>query len=125
MAYEGIVDELTMSLPNAGILPFNDLESASELDEIYERVLPFETESNCCFNPYFKNGELLSRTQGIQITLINLFSGNWFAAAVKRRRRAEIKASKTNSLDISCILYLPIELLLEVRLRISPYPPIY
>ena len=62
MAYEEIVDEFTMSLPNAGILPFNDLESASELDEIYERVPPFETESNRCLNPYFKNGELRSRT---------------------------------------------------------------
>ena len=50
-----------MILPDAGILPFDDPGSASELDEIYERVLPFETESNHSFNPYFKNGELRSR----------------------------------------------------------------
>jgi hypothetical protein len=55
MMYEGIMDEFTITLPNAGILPFN---SASELDEIYERVLPFDTKSNYGFNPYFKNGEL-------------------------------------------------------------------
>ena len=34
---------------------------------------------------------------------------------MKRRRRAEIKASRTISLGISCALHLPIELLLEVR----------
>ena len=55
MMYEGIVDDFTLILPNAGILPF---DSASELDEIYERALPFETDPNCGFNPYFKNGEL-------------------------------------------------------------------
>ena len=65
MTHEEIVDEFTVILPNAGILPFNDLKSASELDEIYDsRVLPFEAEPNYChfkFNPYFKNGELRSR----------------------------------------------------------------
>ena len=40
MMHEEIVDEFTVILPNAGILPFNDLKSASELDEIYERVHP-------------------------------------------------------------------------------------
>ena len=48
MTHEEIVDELTLILPNAGILQFNDLKSASELDEIYERVLPFEAEPNYC-----------------------------------------------------------------------------
>jgi hypothetical protein len=57
MEYEGIVDEFTVILPNAGILPFNDLESASELDEVYERVLPFDTE----LGPIFQNGELRSK----------------------------------------------------------------
>ena len=58
MMYEGIVDEFTLILPNAGILPF---DSASELDEIYERVLPFVTDPNFGVNPYFKNGELRSK----------------------------------------------------------------
>ena len=40
MMYEGIVDKFNIILPNAGILPFN---SASELDEIYQCGLPFET----------------------------------------------------------------------------------
>ena len=49
MTHEEIVDEFTVILPNAGILPFNDLKSASELDEIYDsRVLPFEAEPNYC-----------------------------------------------------------------------------
>ena len=56
------------------------------------------------------------RNAGILIAHI---SGNWFAAAIKRRRRAEIKASRTTSLDISCALDLPIELLLEVCPDIS------
>ncbi|EDR04454.1 uncharacterized protein LACBIDRAFT_304523 [Laccaria bicolor S238N-H82] len=99
MTCEEIVDEFTMTLPNAGILPFNDVERASELDKIYERVNPVRFKGS--FNPYFKYG-------------------NWFAAAIKRRRRAEIKASRPISVDRSFVLDLPIELLLEIFQFLHP-----
>jgi len=54
---EGIVDPFTTILPNAGILPFNDIESANELDDVYERVLPFDME----LSTIFQNGELRSK----------------------------------------------------------------
>lgn len=95
MEYEGIIDHFNPILPNAGILPFNGLETARELDEVYERVLPFDL-TQTRHGPMFQNG-------------------NWFAGAIKRRRRAEIKASRTISLDsISRALILPTELLLEI-----------
>ena len=57
MEHEGIVNEFSMILPNAGILPFDNLEGTSELDEVYQRVLPFETE----LGTIFQNGELRSK----------------------------------------------------------------
>ena len=61
----------------------------------------------------------------MQTRFITYGAGNWFAAAIKRRRRAEIKASRTISLDISRVLDFPIELLLEVRPETSGIYPIY
>ncbi|EDR07646.1 uncharacterized protein LACBIDRAFT_327520 [Laccaria bicolor S238N-H82] len=109
MEYEGIIDHFNPILPNAGILPFNGLETARELDEVYERVLPFDL-TQTRHGPMFQNG-------------------NWFAGAIKRRRRAEIKASRTISLDsISRALILPTELLLEIELDLRiplSYRPLF
>lgn len=111
-------DEIVVIFLSDGILPFDDLKTARELNEVYGLVLPFEMGVNSGYsNPSFGTSEL----SGVRIRKYRSYSspcpmsGNWFAGAIKRQRMSEIKASRTDvSLDISRALDLPVELLLEV-----------
>ncbi|EDR04345.1 uncharacterized protein LACBIDRAFT_330580 [Laccaria bicolor S238N-H82] len=98
-------DEIVVIFPNNGILPFDNLQTDTELNEVYGLVPPFDM--GVSYQAKIRKCGSYSSPCPI--------SGNWFAGAIKRHRTLEMKASRTGvSLDISRALDLPVELLLEI-----------